>query len=88
MAQNIKKLVEEGMGTGLNCKMAQVGVCEPCAVAKQHCIKFPGGKAKCSGTVLGLTHSDVSGKISTESLGGSKYFLTLLIRLDIFECVC
>ena len=42
--QNIKKLVEEGMGTGLNCKMIQkVRLYEPCAVGKQYRTKFPGG---------------------------------------------
>ena len=71
VTQNTKKLVEEGMVTGLNRKMTQkVGVCEPCAVGKQHGTKFPGGQAKRSGPVLGLVHSDVCGKMSTESAGG------------------
>ena len=35
-----KKLVEEGMVTGLNCKMTQkVGVCEPCAEGNKYCTK-------------------------------------------------
>jgi hypothetical protein len=77
--QNMKRLVQEDMVTGLNCKMTKkVGVCEPCAEGKQHRTKFPDGDAKRSDTVLGLVHSDVCGKMSTQSLGGCQYFLTLI----------
>ncbi len=77
--QNMRKLVNQDMVTGLDCKMNKdVGVCEPCAEGKQHRAKFPKGEAKRSDIVLGLIHSDVCGKISTESLGGAKYFLTFI----------
>ena len=34
--------------------------------------------AKRSDSVLGLVHSDVCGKMSTQSLSGSEYFLTFI----------
>ena len=77
--QSLKKLVDEDMVSGLNCNMTKkVGVCEPCAEGKQHHIKFPHRGAKRSDTVLGLVHSDVCGKISTQPLGGCQYFLTFI----------
>ena len=45
---------------------------------EQHRAKFDTSGAKRSDSVLGLVHSDVCGKMSTQSLSGSEYFLTFI----------
>lgn len=77
--KNMRKLVVKNMVVGLNCDMTKdIGVCEPCAEGKHHRTKFPTSGATRSDSVLGLVHSDVCGKMSTQSLSGSEYFLTLI----------
>ena len=77
--QNMRKLVAEEMVVGLDCKMSKdIGVCEPCVEGKHHHAKFDTSGAKRSDSVLVLVHSDVCGKMSTQSLSGSEYFLTFL----------
>ena len=53
-----------------------IGVCEPCVEGKHHRAKFDTSGAKRSDSVL--VHSDVCGKMSTQSLSGSEYFLTFI----------
>ena len=77
----MKKLVEQDMVDGLGCEITKKmsdSVCEPCAEGKQHHSKFPQREAKLTDTVLGLVHGDLCGKMSTQSLGGSLYFLTFI----------
>lgn len=77
--RNLKKLVQEDLVTGLSCAMTEdIGVCEPCAKGKLHRTKFPTDGGRRSKSVLGLVHSDVCGKMSTQSLGGGEYFLTFI----------
>jgi hypothetical protein len=77
--RNMKKLVVENMVVGLDCDMkTDIGICEPCVEGKQHRTKFPTSGGKRSNFVLGLVHSDVCGKMSTQSLGGGEYFLTFI----------
>ena len=77
--QSIKMLVREDMVNGLTCDMTKdISVCEPCAEGKHHREKFPTSGGKRSNLLLGLVHSDVCGKMSTQSLGGCEYFLTLI----------
>ena len=77
--QNMRKLVAEEMVVGLDCKMSKdIGVCEPCVEGKHHRAKFDTSGAKRSDSVLGLVHSDVCGKMSTQSLSGREYFLTFI----------
>ena len=67
------------MVVGLDCKMSKdIGVCKPCEEGKHHPAKFDTSGAKHSDSVLGLVHSDVCGKMSTQSLSGSEYFLTFI----------
>lgn len=77
--QSMRKLVVKDMVIGLDCKMTKdIGVCEPCVEGKHHRTKFETSSAKRSDSVLGLVHSDVCGKMSTQSLSGSEYFLTFI----------
>ena len=78
---NMKRLSDENMVIGFNGDMSYCSnedVCEPCADGKQHRTKFPANDGKRSDTILGLVHSDVCGKMSTQSLGGANYFLTFI----------
>ena len=77
--QNVKKLVNDDMVAGLDCKMKEnIGVCEPCAQGKHHCAKFPTDGGERSDSILGLVHTDICGKLSTKSLGGCEYFMTFI----------
>ena len=42
---------------------------------KHHMTKFPTGGGNRSDTLIGLVHSDVCGKMDTESLSGAQYFI-------------
>ena len=77
--QNLKRLVVEDMVVGLRSDMTQdIGVCEPCAEGKHHRSKFPTAGGKRGKEILDLVHSDVCGKMSTGSLSGCEYFLTII----------
>ena len=77
--QNLKKLVSENMVVGMNSKLTQdIGVCEPCAEGKNHRKKFQDEGGKRAKDVLDLVHSDVCGKMSTRSLSGCEYFMTII----------
>ena len=77
--QNLKRLVMEDMVVGLRSDMTQdIGVCEPCAEGKHHRSKFPTAGGKRGKEILDLVHSDVCGKMSTGSLSGCEYFLTII----------
>ena len=78
---NMNRLPHENMVIGFNGDMSDCSnedVCEPCADVKQHRTKLPTNGGKRSDTILGLVHSDVCGKMSTQSLGGPNYFLTFI----------
>ena len=55
-----------------------IGVSEPCAEGKHHRSKFPTAGGKRGKEILDLVHSDVCGKMSTGSLSGCEYFLTII----------
>ena len=52
--------------------------CEPCAEGKQHRCTFNTSSERRADKVLGLVHSDVCGKMGTESLSGGQYFVTFI----------
>ena len=56
----------------------EINFCESCVEGKHHRRHFPTIGGKRSVEPLGLVHSDVCGKISTESLSGAEYFLTFI----------
>lgn len=45
---------------------------------KHHRSQFPTSRGKRANQLLGLVHSDVCGKMSSESLSGGEYFLTFI----------
>ena len=68
-------LAGRGLLKGLkNCKL---GFCENCVFGKQKRVKFNTGKHNSKG-ILEYVHSDVWGPAPVNSLGGARYFLTLI----------
>lgn len=52
-------------------------LCEGCILGKQHRTEFPRNNTKRAQTPGELFHADLCGMMSTQSLGGSSYFLLL-----------
>ena len=76
--QNLKKLAKNGLVEGFNYNpLSEITFCEPCAEGKHHRSHFPTSSSR-SDEPLGLVHSDVCGKMNTQSLSGAEYFLTFI----------
>jgi len=75
---DLKKMRAEGMIEGMNftTNLNQLD-CEVCAKCKIHIQPFKNSTYR-EKDVLGLVHSDICGPISTQSLGGAKYFVTFI----------
>ena len=58
--------------------LKEIDFCETCVKGKHHRSQFKSNGATRAKEPLGLVHSDVCGKIGTESLGGANYFLTFI----------
>ena len=54
------------------------GPCEGCLMGKQNRLPFPKKSVSKSSKPLDLIHSDVCGPLSVSSMGGSRYFMTLI----------
>jgi hypothetical protein len=63
--------------TGCNSVPATEATCVPCLQGKHHRSPFP-KDGKRADNVLDLIHSDLRGPMENDSLGGSRYFLTLI----------
>jgi hypothetical protein len=63
--------------TGCNSVPATEGTCVPCLQGKHHRGPFP-KDGKRAVNLLDLIHSDLCGPMENDSLGGSRYFLTLI----------
>ena len=77
--RNLQKLAKHELVNGFHFDMTkEINFCESCVEGKHHRCHFPTIGGKRSVEPLGLVHSDVCGKISTESLSGAEYFLTFI----------
>ena len=77
--KNLKKLVEENLVEGLDYKQCDIKeICKPCIEGKHHKQKFPKVGGTRATEVLGLVHTDVCGKMDTESLSGKEYFISFI----------
>jgi hypothetical protein len=63
--------------TGCNSVPATEGTCVPCLQGKHHRGPFP-KDGKRAVNLLDLIHSDLCGPMENDSLGGSRYFFTLI----------
>ena len=83
-ADNMARLVQldmvEGMGgiPDAAFKQLQQGVCEPCVMGKQSRLPFPSGDGSKADKPLALLHMDLCGPMPVASLGGCRYFATIL----------
>ena len=87
---NIERLVAGKMVDGINitvddCKVAAGNTCEPCITAKHHRQPFHSSTTH-SSAPLQLLHMDVCGPMPEQSLGGSKYFATVVDGLQQIIC--
>ena len=75
--QRLQEIVSKQLVNGMDVsKAAKLSFCEGCIEGKMHRNPFkPVGEIRSTGK-LQLIHSDVCGPMSTESIGGKKYFVT------------
>ena len=75
----LKQLVIHSLVKGLNYDTSKaLCFCEPCAMGKNHRNPFPKGQSRKTSQPLELVHSDLSGRINVESLGGARHFMTFV----------
>ena len=65
----------------------EIDFCEICISGKHHKSHFPISGGTRSKELLGLVHSDLCGKINTQSLGGAEYFLAFIDDKTRYVCV-
>ena len=63
--------------TGMKGNFKFTNPCEPCSMGKQSRLPAP-SRGRRTDKLLTLIHSDVCGPFATKSIGGSRYFLTLV----------
>lgn len=75
---DLKAMKNKNMVLGIKfaSKMNEIN-CEVCAKCKIHVQPFKSSSNR-EENILGLVHSDICGPMSTESLGGAKYFVTFI----------
>ena len=75
-ARNLQRLAKYKMVDGFDFEPTrEINFCEPCVEGKHHRCQFPTRRSK---EPLCLVHSDVCGKMNTESLSGAEHFLTFI----------
>ena len=78
-AQGMQTLAKNEMVSGLDFDWRQESsFCESCVQGKSHRLPFQVSTVKRADHPLELIHSDVCGKIGTQSLGGGEYFVTFV----------
>lgn len=77
--RNLKAMALDNMVDGLDYQPSmEPDFCEPCIEGKHHHSKFPVEGGRRADEPLGLVHTDVCGKMGTQSLSGGEYFLTFI----------
>ena len=72
-------MAKNQMVSGLDLDFQQESTfCESCVKGKSHKLPFQHSSTKRADHPLELIHSDVCGKIGTQSLGGGEYFVTFV----------
>jgi transposase InsO family protein len=81
---NLAKLQSQHMVTGITTtpdEFSAAGrgsLCEPCVLGKQHRFPFPPSTSPAASRPLQRLHTDLCGPMPVPSMGGSRYFATLL----------
>ena len=78
-ARNVQKLTKDKLVDGFDYDAStELDFCESCVEGKHHRCHFSTNGGERSKEQLGLVHSDVRGKLNTQSLSGAEYFLTFI----------
>jgi hypothetical protein len=84
--QQLMEIVQKDMATGISVsKQESVSICEGCIKGKMNRQPFKAVGEIRSKKPLEVVHSDVCGPMRTESIGGSRYFVTFT---DDFTRLC
>ena len=76
---SLKKLAKDKLVEDFDYSLTkEISFCEPCLKGKHKRSQFPPHSERMTSEPLELIHSDVCGKLSTKSLGGAEYFVTLI----------
>jgi transposase InsO family protein len=70
-------LLSKGLATGMNIQTCSEDPCVTCTKGKQQRSSFKESGKRAEGT-LDIIHSDLCGPMETTSIGGARYFLTLI----------
>ena len=77
--KSLHKLKKDGLVRGLNYDVSkEIDFCEACVCGKIHRSPFPKAGHERAEEPLGLVHSDVCGKMGSQSLGSAEYFVTFV----------
>ena len=77
--KTLQEMSKKSLVQGLPSKSAaDSSPCKTCMLSKVHAIPFPQEATNRTTSCLELVHSDVCGPFQTNSLGGSKYFVTFI----------
>ena len=77
--QGMQMMAKNQMVSGLDFDLKQESTfCESCVKGKSHRLPFQRSTTNRADQPLQLIHSDVCGKIGTQSLGGGEYFVTFV----------
>ena len=78
-ANNLRKLVDGNLVEGLDYKKCEDNeFCKACVEGKHHKQKFPKVGGTRAEEILDLVHTDVCGKMDTESLSRKEYFISFI----------
>ena len=75
----LRKMVAEGVVTGVSLEDGEASFCEPCIQAKHSREPFPKERSSPQATTYGeRIHSDLWGQSQVKTLGGKEYFMSFL----------
>ncbi|KAF9653287.1 hypothetical protein BDM02DRAFT_3087698, partial [Thelephora ganbajun] len=75
----LKKMVDEGLITGIRLKDSPATACKPCLLAKAKKKPIPNSRTGRRATKLGeLIYSDVWGPATTRTVGHAEYYITFI----------
>lgn len=83
----VKKLAKTGAVHGLNLKTDEKDKCEDCFKGKQTRTTHPSRSCIKASEDAAVLHIDTCGPISTESLGGSKYFVLAVEEFSNYKLI-
>jgi transposase InsO family protein len=77
-SERLQRSIPLVQGLNVAARPAASSVCDSCIIGKHSRTKFPKQTEHRAKTKFELVHSDVCGPMETESVGGSRYLLTLI----------